>query len=78
MVDMLKSSKDDDQRRRDESQLYTIQQQLDELRRQLKENLAGSSGSKSFTSRERGELPSFSRRKTACRRTWLKLSTPVR
>lgn len=37
---MLRSSKDDDQRRRDESQLYTIQQQLDELRRQLKENLA--------------------------------------
>jgi chromosome segregation ATPase len=40
MVDMLKSSKDDDQKRRDESQGYAIQQQLDELRRQLKENLA--------------------------------------
>jgi chromosome segregation ATPase len=40
MVDMLKSSRDDDQRRRDESQVYGVQQQLDELRRQLKENLA--------------------------------------
>jgi chromosome segregation ATPase len=40
MVDMLKSSRDDEQRRRDESQVYGVQQQLDELRRQLKENLA--------------------------------------
>ncbi|HEX9988168.1 MAG TPA: hypothetical protein VGE45_06780 [Chloroflexia bacterium] len=40
MVDMLKSSREDDQRRRDEAQFYTIQQQLDELRRQLRENLA--------------------------------------
>ena len=40
MVDMLKSSRDEDNRRRDEAQFYSIQQQLDELRRQLKENLA--------------------------------------
>jgi chromosome segregation ATPase len=40
MVDMLKSSRDEDNKRRDETQLYNIQQQLDELRRQLKENLA--------------------------------------
>jgi chromosome segregation ATPase len=37
---MLKSSRDEDQRKRDEAQFYTIQQQLDELRRQLRENLA--------------------------------------
>ena len=40
MVDMLKSSRDEDNRRRDEAQFYSMQQQLDELRRQLKENLA--------------------------------------
>ena len=40
MVDMLKSSKDEDQKRRDDSQAYAVQGQLDELRRQLKENLA--------------------------------------
>jgi chromosome segregation ATPase len=40
MVDMVKSSRDEDNKRRDESQFYSIQQQLDELRRQLKENLA--------------------------------------
>jgi len=40
MVDMLKSSRDEDNKRRDEAQFYSIQQQLDELRRQLKENLA--------------------------------------
>ncbi len=40
MVDMLKSSRDEDNKRRDETQLYNMQQQLDELRRQLKENLA--------------------------------------
>lgn len=40
MVDMLKSARDEDQRKRDEAQFYSIQQQLDELRRQLKENLA--------------------------------------
>lgn len=40
MVDMLKSSRDEDQRKRDEAQFYSIQQQLDDLRRQLKENLA--------------------------------------
>ena len=40
MVDMLKTSKDDDQRRREESQAHTFQQQIDEVRRQLKENLA--------------------------------------
>ncbi|MEA2574094.1 MAG: hypothetical protein QOH93_1392 [Chloroflexia bacterium] len=39
-MDMLKSSRDEDQRKRDEAQFYTIQQQLDELRRQLRENLA--------------------------------------
>jgi chromosome segregation ATPase len=38
--DMLKSSREEDQRKRDEAQLYSIQQQLDELRRQLRENLA--------------------------------------
>ena len=40
MVDMLKSSRDEDNKRRDEAQFYSMQQQLDELRRQLKENLA--------------------------------------
>lgn len=40
MVDTLKSARDEDQRKRDESQLYNVQQQIDELRRQLKENLA--------------------------------------
>src|SRR5437667_12704880 len=40
MVDMLKSSKDEEQRKRDESLVHAIQQQVDELRRQLKENLA--------------------------------------
>lgn len=40
MVDMLKSSKDEDQKRREDSQAYAVQGQIDELRRQLKENLA--------------------------------------
>src|SRR5215210_5090057 len=40
MVDMLKSSRDEDQRKRDEAHFHGIQQQLDDLRRQLKENLA--------------------------------------
>ncbi len=40
MSNMLKSARDEDQRKRDEAQFYGIQQQLDELRRQLKENLA--------------------------------------
>jgi len=40
MVDMLKSSRDEDQRKRDEAHFYGIQQQLDDLRRQLKESLA--------------------------------------
>ena len=40
MTDMLKSSRDEDVRKRDDAQLYSIQQQVDELRRQLKENLA--------------------------------------
>ncbi|MEO8288816.1 MAG: hypothetical protein ABI670_20550 [Chloroflexota bacterium] len=40
MVDMLKSAKDEDNRRRDEAQFFSLQQQLDELRRQLKESLA--------------------------------------
>ena len=40
MVDMLKSARDEDQRKRDEAQFYSIHQQLDELRRQQKENLA--------------------------------------
>jgi chromosome segregation ATPase len=39
-MDMLKTSRDEDNRRRDEAQLYNLQQQVDELRRQLKENLA--------------------------------------
>jgi chromosome segregation ATPase len=39
-MDMLKTSRDEDNRRRDEAQFYSLQQQLDELRRQLKENLA--------------------------------------
>jgi chromosome segregation ATPase len=39
-MDMLKTSRDEDNRRRDEAQLYGLQQQVDELRRQLKENLA--------------------------------------
>lgn len=38
--DMLKSSRDEDSRRQAEAQFYSIQQQLDELRRQLKENMA--------------------------------------
>jgi DNA repair exonuclease SbcCD ATPase subunit len=40
MVDMLKSTREEDQRKRDEAQFYSMQQQLDELRRQMKENLA--------------------------------------
>lgn len=40
MVDTLRSSRDEDQRKRDEAQAYNVQQQLDEIRRQLKENLA--------------------------------------
>jgi chromosome segregation ATPase len=40
MRDMLRESKDEDNRKRDEAQFYSFQQQLDELRRQLKENLA--------------------------------------
>jgi DNA repair exonuclease SbcCD ATPase subunit len=36
---MLKSSREEDQRKRDEALFYSIQQQIDELRRQLKENL---------------------------------------
>ena len=40
MVDMLKSSRDEDQRKRDEAQFYNLQQQLDDLRRQFKESLA--------------------------------------
>ncbi len=40
MVDMLKSSQNEDQRKRDEAQFYGVQQQLDELRRQLRENMA--------------------------------------
>src|SRR5438874_12155253 len=39
-MDMLKTSRDEDNRRREEAQLYGLQQQIDELRRQLKENLA--------------------------------------
>lgn len=39
-MDMLRSARDEDQRKRDEAQFYGIQQQLDELRRQLRENLA--------------------------------------
>jgi len=40
MPDVIKYSKEEEQRKRDEAQFYSIQQQLDELRRQLKENLA--------------------------------------
>ncbi len=40
MPDVLKLARDEDHRKRDEAQFYSIQQQLDELRRQLKENLA--------------------------------------
>lgn len=40
MPDMLKVSKEEDQRKRDEAKLYGMQQQIDELRRQMKENLA--------------------------------------
>jgi chromosome segregation ATPase len=39
-MDMLKSSRDEDSKRRDEVQFYNMQQQLDDLRRQLRENLA--------------------------------------
>jgi chromosome segregation ATPase len=39
-MDMLKTSREEDNRRRDEAQFYSMQQQIDELRRQLKENLA--------------------------------------
>jgi chromosome segregation ATPase len=38
--DMLKSTREEDQRKRDEAQFYSMQQQIDELRRQLRENLA--------------------------------------
>src|SRR5207244_1702403 len=37
---MLRSAREEDQRKREEAQLYSVQQQIDELRRQLKENLA--------------------------------------
>jgi chromosome segregation ATPase len=40
MVDTIKSSRDEDQRKRDEAHFHGIQQQLDDLRRQLKESLA--------------------------------------
>src|SRR6266487_4830462 len=40
MQDMLKSSKEEDQRKRDEAQFHSVQQQIDELRRQFKETLA--------------------------------------
>lgn len=40
MQDMLKAKSDEDQRKREEAQIYSLQQQVDELRRQLKENLA--------------------------------------
>lgn len=40
MPDMLKMSKEEDQHKRDEAKLYGMQQQIDELRRQMKENLA--------------------------------------
>ncbi len=40
MQDMLKAKSDEDQRKREEVQLYSLQQQVDELRRQLRENLA--------------------------------------
>src|SRR5437868_10068162 len=40
MQDMLKAKSEEDQRKREEVQLYSLQQQVDELRRQLKENLA--------------------------------------
>lgn len=40
MPDMLKMSKEEEQRKRDEAQLYSMQQQIDELRRQLKESMA--------------------------------------
>src|SRR5437763_1808068 len=38
--DMLKASRDEEQRKRDEAQFYSMQQQIDELRRHLRENLA--------------------------------------
>src|SRR5204863_9187743 len=40
MQDMLKAKSEEDQRKREEVQLYSLQQQIDELRRQLRENLA--------------------------------------
>ena len=39
-MDVLKSSHDEAQRKRDEAQFYSIQQQIDDLRRQFKETLA--------------------------------------
>jgi chromosome segregation ATPase len=39
-MDVLKSSQDEAQRKRDEAQFYSIQQQIDDLRRQFKETLA--------------------------------------
>jgi chromosome segregation ATPase len=36
----LRMSREEEQRKRDEAQFYSMQQQIDELRRQLKENLA--------------------------------------
>ncbi len=40
MADVLRSSREEDQRKRDEAQLFNLQQQIDELRRQIRENLA--------------------------------------
>ncbi|MEO5952218.1 MAG: hypothetical protein ABIQ44_07115 [Chloroflexia bacterium] len=39
-MDMLRTSREEDNKRQNEAQIYSLQQQLDELRRQLKENLA--------------------------------------
>jgi len=40
IMDVLKSSQDEAQRKRDEAQFYSMQQQIDDLRRQFKETLA--------------------------------------
>lgn len=55
-MDMLKTSRDEDNRRRDEAQLYGLQQQIDELRRQLKENLARQQWSEELYKQNEGKV----------------------
>lgn len=56
MVDMLKASQNEDQRKRDEAQFHTIQSQLDDLRRQLRENLARQQWSEELYKQNEGKV----------------------